>query len=463
MTDKLDFSLPEKKTRASAAGMLTVLLLVVLVALAGANLFIVSAGKKPASSGHVAGFSAEQTRALAAKLAQRNLYPQAAAAWQDYLATADLDDTERAKIFFQIGMLLEKAGLYGQAIEQYYRSETTAQVDELSSEINTHVKQCFERLGKFAALRYELMDRTSMRPTETTGGKLVAEIGPEKLTEAQLDALIEESIENQLAPMEAFLTPEQLNEQKKRLLEQARSPQAKQEFLQSYLAQEILYRQALKEELTEKPQVKRLVEEVTRGVLSRQLMNEQLASRINITETDVQTYYAAHKGNYVEPAQAKISHIRTSEREKANEVLESIKAGQDFAELARELSEDEATKANGGRIEGNVIEGSDVPGIGDANEINKAIFAAEAPIVLDKPFQTESGWEIVKVEEKSSERQKSFEEVGQQVMMELLRRKQEDVQRAYIDEMMNQYDVIIHTSAFVPAEPNEPVEAPTKR
>ena len=41
------------------------------------------------------------------------------------------------------------------------------------------------------------------------------------------------------------MTPEQLNEQKKRALEQSRSPQAKQEFLQSWLAQEILYRQAL--------------------------------------------------------------------------------------------------------------------------------------------------------------------------------------------------------------------------
>jgi len=463
MTDKLDFSLPQKKSQTSVAGVLTVLLLVVLAALAGVNLAITLSGRQPASPATATGFSAEQTRALAAKLAQRSLYEQAASAWQDYLATANLDDTERAKIFFQVGTLLEKAGLYGQAIEHYYRSETTAQLDELGSEINSHVKQCFEKLGKFAALRYELMDRTSLRPSEAAGGKIVAEIGPEKITEARLDALVEEKIENQLAPMEAFLTPEQLNEQKKRLMEQSRSPQAKQEFLQSYLAQEILYRQALKEELSEKPRVKQLVDEVTRQVLSGQLMNERLASRINTTETDVQMYYAAHKDKYIEPAKAKISHIRVSEQEKANEVLASIKAGQDFAELAKELSEDEATKANGGKIEGDVVAGSYVPGIGDANEINEAIFAAEAPSVLDQPFQTENGWEIVRVEEKSSERQKSFEEVRQQVMMELLRRKQEDVQRAYIDEMMNEYDVVIHTSAFAPAEPNQPIEAPTTK
>ena len=116
-------------------------------------------------------------------------------------------------------------------------------------------------LGKFSALRYEVMDRTSMNPSQAAGGKVVAEIGTEKITEAQLDALIEENIENQLAPMRAFMTPEQLNEQKKRALEQSRSPQAKQEFLQGWLAQEILYRQALQEKLSDKPEVKRVVHE----------------------------------------------------------------------------------------------------------------------------------------------------------------------------------------------------------
>lgn len=463
MAEKLDFSLPEKKSKLPAAGVLTVLLLVVLVVLAGVNLMISLARQKSAVPTTASGFSAEQTRALAAKLAQRTLYEQAAGAWQDYLATADLEDAERARIHFQIGTLLEKAGLYGRAIEHFYRSETTAELDELDSEINAHVKQCFEKLGKFAALRYELMDRTSLDSAPPAGGKVVAEIGAEKITEARLDALIEESIENQLAPMKAFMTSEQLGEQKKRLLEQARSPQAKQEFLQSYLAQEILYRQALQEELSEKPEVKRLVDEVTRSVLGRQLMNEQLASRINITDTDLQMYYTAHKDKYVEPAKARISHIRLGEREKATEVLDSIKAGQDFAELAKELSEDDETRDKGGHVERDVVAGAYVPGIGDANEINEAIFAAEAPALLDKPFQTENGWEIVKVEEKFPERQKSFEEVQQQVMMELLRKKREEVQRDYIDEMMNRYDVIIHTAAFRPTEPNEPARTPTTK
>ncbi len=456
MAEKLDFSLPQKKSRGSAAGAFTVLLLMVLVVLAAVNLFVTLSSRRGGSRATAQGLSAEQVKDLASKLAQRNLYEQAATAWQDYLAGAGPDGPERARIHFQIGVLLQKAGLYGQAIDHFYRSEAAARVGELGPQINAHVQECFENLGKFSALRYELMDRTSLNPSQAAGGKVVAEIGAEKITESQLDALIEESIENQLAAMKAFMTPEQFNEQKKRAMEQSRNPQAKQEFLQSWLAQEILYRQALQEELGDKPEVKRLMHELTRGALSQQLMNEQLASRIHLTDTDVQTYYTANKDQYVEPERAKIRHIRVSDEGRANALLNGIRQGEDFTELAKQSSEDESTKAGGGLIQGDVVKGSSVPGIGDSNEINAAIFAANAPAVLEKPFKTDKGWEVIKVEEKHPQRQLSFDEVQQQVTMQLLRQKREDVQREYIREMMDKHGVVIHSSVLAPAQQKDP-------
>jgi peptidyl-prolyl cis-trans isomerase C len=456
MAEKLDFSLPRKKSRGPGAGVFTGLALVALVVLAAVNLVVTLSSKHGGSAATAQGLSAEQVKDLASKLAQRNLYQQAAAAWQDYVATAGLDGPECARIHFQIGVLLQKAGLYGQAIEHFYRSETAAKVSELGPQINAHVKECFENMGEFSALRYELMDRTSVSPSQAAGGKVVAEIGAEKITESQLDTLIEDNIESQLASMKAFMTPEQFNEQKKKALEQSKSPQAKQEFLQGWLAQEILYRQALREELSDKPEVKRLVHDLMRGALSQQLMNEQLASRIHITDTDLQTYYTANKDQYVEPVRAKVRHIRVSDQERANAVLNGIKKGEDFTELAKQSSEDESAKAGGGLIQGDVAKGSSIPGIGDSNEINEAIFAANAPAVLEKPFKTDKGWEVIKVEEKKASRQKSFDEVRQQVTMQLLRQKREEVQREYIREMMDKHGVIIHTSVLAPAQQTDP-------
>ncbi|MBN1786905.1 MAG: hypothetical protein JW806_00755 [Sedimentisphaerales bacterium] len=358
MEEKLDFSLPEKKQKKSFIPALSVILLLVLIGLTAANFL------KPAYKGSVqqatTSLSEDKVRELASKLAGRNLYDRAAKVWQDYLAVAEIPDAERAKTLFQIGTLFEKAGQYEQAIEYYYRSEITAKLSELESQINAHIKDCFQKLGKFSALRYELMDRTSFNKSEQAGSKIVAEIGAEKITQADLDATIEKTIDNQLAGVSLFMTAEQLNEQKQKILEQYKSPLAKKEFLQSWLMQEVLYRQALDDKLSEEPETKSVIDDIVRSALSQQRMNQELAGKINITETDLQTYYQANKTRYIAPA--------------------------------------------------------------DANDPN------------------------------SSDRQKSFDQVREQVISELIGQKTKDVQQQLIKQLMDKYDVIIHNTAFTGAD-----------
>jgi len=362
MKEKLNFSLPDKKQKAPLTPKLSFVLILVLVALTAVN-FLKPFYQKQLSENPTSSLSKEKVRDLASRLAGRNLYARAAKVWQDYLSFGGIPDTERAKALFQAGTLFEKAGMYEEAIEYYYRSEITDKLPELEQQLNSHIKDCFERLGKFSALRYELMDRTSFKKTEGAGSNIVAEIGAEKITEADLDALIEKTIDNQLAPMTAFMTTEQLNEQKKKILEQYKSPSSKQVFLRGWLTQEVLYRQALEEGLSEQPEVKGIIEDLVRGALSRQLMNNELAGKVNVTETDLQTYYQANKDKYMELA--------------------------------------------------------------DANDPN------------------------------STERQESFDEAREQVMSELVGQKSRDIQQQLIEHLMDKYDVIIHTSALAPTEPNE--------
>jgi len=258
--------------------------------------------------------------------------------------------------------------------------------------------------------------------------------------------------------MAPFMTPEQFGEQKKKMLEQYKNPQAKQQYLQAWIVQEVLYRQALEEEPAEKPEAKKLIDHLTRGALSQLLMNKELASKINITETDVQTYYTANKDKFIEPARAGISHILLEDQQQASELIGRIKGGEDFGELAKQFSKDESTKEKAGRIETEVQENSSIPGIGTYEELNRKIFAVGAPKVLDEPFKTEKGWEIVKVETLSPQRQKTLDEVSQQVISMLANQKRQDVQSSYIEQMMDKHNVIIHTSAMSGASPTESKE-----
>ena len=460
MEGKLDFSLPEKKQKNAIINFIIIVLLLILIGLSAANIALRPAKDNQAQNVTGYSLSAEQTKQLAGKLAQRNLHIRAANLWKDYLAAGKLADAERARTLFQIGSLLEKANLYDQAIEYFYRSEIVAELSELKPQINAHIRNCFEKLGKFSALRYELMDRTSLEAAPAAGAKIVAEIGAEKMTEADFDAVIESEIENQLEPMAPFMTPEQFGEQKKEMLQQYKNPQAKQQYLQAWLAQEVLYRQALEEELAEKPEAKKLIDNLTRGALSQLLMNKELASKINITETDVQTYYTANKDKFIEPARAGISHILLEDQQQASELIGRIKGGEDFGELAKQFSKDESTNEKAGRIETEVQEDSAIPGIGTYEELNKKIFAVDAPKVLDEPFKTEKGWEIVKVETLSPQRQKTLDEVSQQVISMLANQKRQDVQSSYIKQMMDKHNVIIHTSAMSGAGQTEATETP---
>jgi len=363
MEEKLDFSLPDKKQKTSFTSRLVIILLLVLIALGTANLLTESGNQGLPAGNAASSLSPEQTKQLAAKLAGRNLYTRAAKVWQDYLSINELTDKEHSKILFQIGNLFEKAGSFAEAIEYYYRSEAIAALDELEPQINSHIKNCFEKLGRFSSLRYELMDRTGFEKSSSAGSKIVAEIGAEKITEADLDALIEAAIDNQLAPMAAFMTTDQLNEQKKKVLQQYKDPTAKGQFLQSWLIQEIMYRQALEDELIRDPEVKSFIDELTRNALSQQLRNKQLAGKVNITETDLQTYYQANKEKFIEPADPK-----------------------------------------------------------DPNSV---------------------------------ERQKSFDEVRDQITSELVSRKSQDVQQSLIKQLMDKYNVIVHMSVLTPAGKTE--------
>ena len=356
MENKLDFSLPEKKNKSSFGSILVIILLLILIGLITANMFLKSSGNNLLSGNNSTNLSTEQAKELATKLAQRNLHTRAANVWIEYLSNTTLPDTERAKGLFQVATLYEQADMYAEAIEYFYRSEITSKVTELEPQINTHIKNCFEKLGKFSALRYELMDRTSFQKQENAGSEVVAEIGPEKITQADLDAIIEQTIDNQLSPLSSFMTNEQVNEQKKQMLERYKDPSAKTQFLQSWLAQEVLYRNALEDKLINEPQVQKQIEQVTREVLSSELMNRQIADKVNVTETDLQTYYQVNKDNYIE----------------------------------------------------------------SANE--------------DDP--------------NSVPRQKDFNEVRDQVTSELIGKKSQDVQQQYLKQLMDKYNIIIHTSVL---------------
>jgi hypothetical protein len=343
---KLDFSLPKSRQPGNKAIIVLIILVISLAGLTGFNIYVTMSGRQPAIVPMAGGLSAKQAEELATKLGQRNLYAQAAKVWQDYLAGEKLTEAQRAKVLFNTASLLEKAGLYSEAVEYYYRSELTGKLPELEPGIKTGVENCFERMGKFSALRYELMERTSIKKGAGPETEVVAEIGPEKITSADLDGFIENSIDNQLSPISQFMTAEQLSEQKKKMLEQFKSPQVRQQFLRKWIMQEMLYRQALEQGLSDEPKTRRLINDITREVLSQQMMDKQLASKIHVTETDLKTYYEANKDKFVEDVNDPNEKPRQKSFDEARQQVAMALMGEKRRDVQQQYIEEMMNKYN---------------------------------------------------------------------------------------------------------------------
>lgn len=451
MADKLDFSLPAPKAKRSAADTVIIVLLLAVLAVGVVNLTGVKFGRNGGGDqiDTTEGLSVKQIEELAGKLESRNLYASAADVWQEYLAAAALSGEGKARLLYRIGDLYLKADQAEKAIPYFYRSEMVEKVPDLEVQIQARLKESFEKAGQFAALRYEIKERTSGQSTADEAGMVVAEIGQEKITAAGLDGMLERQIDAQLSQYAAMAEPEQLKQQKQVMLTQINNPQNKLQFLQSMLAEEALYREALARQVDADPQVKELLRDTNRRLLAQRLLEKELADKVAVSESDMQTYYQANKGGYMTEKQVKISHILAAEEQQAREVIERLNKGEDFAALAKEVSLDVATKEAGGEIAAAVTEGRPIPGIGKNDELIIQIFSGEAGKVLAEPVKTEKGWEVVLVREQIAPRQKTFEEVSQEIRSSLTSQKRQEAQQRLIEPLMDKYNIILHRDAIL--------------
>jgi peptidyl-prolyl cis-trans isomerase D len=143
------------------------------------------------------------------------------------------------------------------------------------------------------------------------------------------------------------------------------------------------------------------------------------ANAVNLTR--LEDYYKNNGSEFTTPARVTVQHILikatrgdSAAESRAKQRLNEIKARtekEDFGNLAREFSEDEASKARGGEL--TFGRGEMVP------EFEQAAFAGEVGKVTDL-VQTDFGFHLIKVNSRTEEKKAEFESVKSQIAMKLL-------------------------------------------
>src|SRR5438067_515672 len=145
-------------------------------------------------------------------------------------------------------------------------------------------------------------------------------------------------------------------------------------------------------------------------------------------DDEVAEYYALHKDDkFTEPEQVRARHIlvktaadagpdaKTAARKKAEELLAKVKAGADFAALAKERSEDAGSAANGGDL-GLFTRGRMTPAF---EEAAFALQGGGLSDVVETPF----GFHVIKVEEHRPGGAKPLETVHDEIADTLKRER----------------------------------------
>jgi foldase protein PrsA len=133
-----------------------------------------------------------------------------------------------------------------------------------------------------------------------------------------------------------------------------------------------------------------LTDEQVRRDIRAQLISERIFKEVTgdvkVSDDQIHDYYIQHPQLYAQPQSRDVRHILVKNKALADKVYAELKAGGDFAKLAKKYSQDPGSKAQGGKL--TVSKGQTVP------PFDKKAFELKTN-ELSQPVKTQYGWHII--------------------------------------------------------------------
>ena len=157
-------------------------------------------------------------------------------------------------------------------------------------------------------------------------------------------------------------------------------------------------------------------------ILTQRVISEEVMSRINVPHSEVEKYYEEHKAEFVRKEQVFLRQIlistegKTPEQaaqaeKRAKDLSARARKGEKFPELAKQYSDDETTKDNGGEL----------PGYNRGQlrkDLEDIVFKEKKGYVTD-PIKLPNGFLILKIEERYEAGQAPLEAVENEIREKL--------------------------------------------
>lgn len=164
----------------------------------------------------------------------------------------------------------------------------------------------------------------------------------------------------------------------------------------------------------------------------RKLVDRVLNTQGAISEEEARTYYEENRDGFAQNAQVHARHILVESEEEALKLLDELRAGENFSQLARNASIGPSA-AQGGDL-GFFARGSMVPAFED---VAFNLSAGE----VSQPVKTQFGWHLITVVDRKPAKTPSFAEVRPQLLQVLQQQRAQQMVEDYVQGLKDQTTV----------------------
>jgi peptidyl-prolyl cis-trans isomerase C len=201
---------------------------------------------------------------------------------------------------------------------------------------------------------------------------------------------------------------------------QQRNPQLEQQVRDELIRREVLLQEADRRGITTSDEVKAQLELSRQSVLIRALFAD-VQKNSPVTDAEVKAEYDRFKAQTGDK-EFKARHILVEKEEEAKQVMAKLKAGQKFEDLAKKVSKDPGSGANGGDLDW-------APPAAYVKEFSDAMVKLNKGQTTPEPVRSQFGFHIIRVDDVRAAKIPVLEELRPQIEQQLMQRKLQDFQK----------------------------------
>lgn len=181
----------------------------------------------------------------------------------------------------------------------------------------------------------------------------------------------------------------------------------KLKILHGAITRRLILQQKESDDIRKEERVVRQVKEFEDKLVVSAFLRKYVGTHLTVTDEEIKEYYQQNLYKFASPPKVKARHILLRNRKEAEQVLAKLRAGEDFAKLAKEYSIDLPTAREGGTM-GIMEKGKALP------ELDRALFIMNVGEKSDI-VETRFGFHILTVDEIITTQYRPIDEVSESI------------------------------------------------